>query len=393
MSLPERLENAAEALPADADQIRPANGDPHQLLVNLDGPAAGRVLDWMMNHAPAEAGELAMAWLEAPLGLEVIAGLDESSLPKAARKVVRKVHHAARSRGLEVGPGVHREAKVARLPSLEEAISAGYVSPLDPRGSRLVYLVESAPGGGAQVFEALLDPARGLADFQVYRAGRRQVRDFVRDVTTRRGDYTAVEAEPDAVRALVTRTVNRHPSERPLPKSFAEWRRNVVLAEATGQTPGEWVQTQLDGSEASADVENAIVQAIQDRELGPWPPRPAELEEVLGAVQAEASENPSLGAADWKTEIENRLLPLYVAEAAEAYAERLEESAYVYWRGGQEEKARSCLAGANALRRKEGHEAPAVQALVGVVAEALTQDLEKRLDAKASEGEGEDSQR
>ena len=73
MSLPERLENAAEALPEDADRIRPANGDPHQLLVNLDGPAAGRVLDWMMNHAPTEAGELAMAWLEAPLGLEVIA--------------------------------------------------------------------------------------------------------------------------------------------------------------------------------------------------------------------------------------------------------------------------------------------------------------------------------
>ena len=389
MSLPERLENAAEALPEDADRIRPANGDPHQLLVNLDGPAAGRVLDWMMNHAPTEAGELAMAWLEAPLGLEVIAALDESSLPKAGRKVVRKVHHAARSRGLEIDLGVQREGKVARLPSLEEGISAGYVSPLDPRGSRLVYLVESAPAGGAQVFEALLDPARGLADFQVYRAGRRQVRDFVRDVTTRRGDYTAVEAEPDAVRALVTRTVACHPADRPLPKSFAEWRRNVVLSGTTGPTPGEWVRDELDESQPSADVENVIVQAIQDREIGPWPPVPSELEEVISAVQAEASEKPALGSADWKIEVENRLLPLYVGEAAEAYAERLEESAYVYWRGGQEEKARSCLAGANALRRNEGQESPAVQALVSVVAEALTQDLEKRLGAKVPEGEDE----
>ena len=391
MSLPERLENAAEALPGDAEQIRPANGDPHQLLMNLDGPAAGRVLDWMMNHAPDEAGELAMAWLEAPRGLEVIAALDESSLPKAGRKILRKVHHAARSRGLEVGPGVDREGKVARLPSLEQAISAGYVSPLDPRGSRLVYLVESAPGGGAQVFEALLDPARGLADFQVYRAGRRQVRDFVRDVTTRRGDYTAVEAEPDAVRALVTRTLERHPSDRPLPKSFGEWRRNVVLGETTGQTPGEWVRVELDGDQRPADVEKVIVEAIQDREIGPWPPKPSKLEEVLGAVEAEVSEKPTLDAADWKIEMENRLLPLYAGESAEAYAERFEESAYVYWRGGQDEKARSCLAGANALRRNEGSESPAVQALVGVVAEALTQDLEKRLGAKALEGEGEDS--
>ncbi|MAJ60482.1 MAG: hypothetical protein CBC48_11020 [bacterium TMED88] len=390
MSLPERLENAAEALPADADQIRPANGDPQQLLVNLDGPAAERVLDWMMNHAPAEAGELAMAWLEAPLGLEVIAALDESSLPKAGRKVVRKVHHAARSRGLEIGPGAQSEGKVARLPDLEQAISAGYVSPLDPRGSRLVYLVESSPGGGAQVFEALLDPVRGLADFQVYRAGRRQVRDFVRDVTTRRGDYTAVEAGPDAVRALVTRTVECHPSDRPLPKSFAEWRRSLMISNPTGRTPGELVRAQLDGGQRPADVENVIVQAIQDREIGPWPPAPSKLEEVLVAVQAEVSEKPALGAAEWKIEFENRLMPLYAGEAADAYAERLDESAYVYWRGGQEEKARSCLAGANALRRTEGQENPAVQALVGVVAEALTQDLEKRLGAESPEGGGED---
>ncbi|MCH2185753.1 hypothetical protein MK280_07770 [Myxococcota bacterium] len=389
MSLPERLENAAEALPADADQIRPANGDPHQLLMNLDGPAAGRVLEWMMNHAPEEAADLAMAWLEAPQGLEVIGALDQSSLPKAGRKIVRKVHHAARSRGLEIVSAVEPEGKVARLPDLEQSISDGYVSPLDPRGSRLVYLVESSPGGGAQVFEALLDPVRGLADFQVYRAGRRQVRDFVRDVTTRRGGYTAVQAEPDAVRALVTRAVERHPSDRPFPKSFAEWRRNVVLNQTEFLTPGEFVRTELDGGPPSTESVETIVQAIQDREIGPWPPRPGKLEEVLGEVEAEAGENPALGAADWKLGIESRLLPLYTGEAAEAYAERLEESAYVYWRGGQEDKARGCLTGANALRQNEGQENPAVKALVGVVAEALTQDLEKRLGAKVPEGEGE----
>jgi len=162
-----------------------------------------------------------------------------------------------------------------------------------------------------------------------------------------------------------------------------------VLSGTTGQTPGEWVRGELDESQPSADVENVIVQAIQDREIGPWPPVPSELEEVISAVQAEASEKPALSSADWKIEVENRLLPLYVGEAADAYAERLEESAYVYWRGGQEEKARSCLAGANALRRNEGQENPAVQALVSVVAEALTQDLEKRLGAKVPEGEDE----
>jgi len=44
MSLADSLESAAEALPEDAQQIRPANGDPFQLLEHLDSGAGGRVL-------------------------------------------------------------------------------------------------------------------------------------------------------------------------------------------------------------------------------------------------------------------------------------------------------------------------------------------------------------
>ncbi|MDG2050356.1 MAG: hypothetical protein P8M78_09360 [Myxococcota bacterium] len=390
MSLPERLENAAEALPGDADQIRPANGDPLQLLVNLDVAAAGRVLAWMMSNAPDEAGELALAWLEDPVGLQVISAIDETDLPKAGRKVVRKLHHAARSRGLKMAVAAEHQGKVARLPDLDQEISAGYVSPLDPRGSRLVYLVESSPGGGARVFEALLDPIRGLADFQVYRAGRRQVRDFVKDVTTRRGGYAAAEAEPGAVRALVTRTVARHPSDRPLPKSFAEWRRNLAQSDSSILTPGESVRVELNEGTLPGGAESQIVQAIRDRELGPWPPEPALLEGVLKAAQDKADETPESDPVQWKVWMEEGLLPLYTKEAAEAYAERFDESAYVYWRGALEEKARGCLAIADVLRKNEAQENPVVQALVGVVAEALTQDLEKRLGAQAPEGEGGD---
>ena len=53
LGLPEALERAASALPADADEIRPANGDPVQLRRSLDEEAAHRVLSWLLLHEPA----------------------------------------------------------------------------------------------------------------------------------------------------------------------------------------------------------------------------------------------------------------------------------------------------------------------------------------------------
>ena len=390
MSLPERLENAAEALPEDADQIRPANGDPHQLLIGLDASAAGRVLRWMMTHAPDEAGELAMVWLEEPAGQAPLSEIVEGDLPKPSRKVWRRVLHAARSRGLEISSQASSAPKVARLPDLEQSISAGYVSPLDPRGSRLVYLVESSAGGGARVFEILLDLNRGLGDFQVYRAGRRQVREFIRDVTRRGGKQGATEVEPERVRALIARAVERHPSDRPFPKSFSEWRRRLTEAVDASQTPGAGVREALGSRAPSDSAEASLVDAIEARALGPWPPVPKALEALLVEVQAKASGQADLDREVCKEWLREGLSPLYLGEASAFYAECLEESAYLYWKAGQEEPAQGCLAAADALRSNQGQESRAVQALIGVVADALALDLEKRLGAESLESEEKD---
>ena len=123
MSLAQRLEEAASALPAEADAIRPANGDPFVLLDALDAEGAARVLAWLLAHAPDEGEELADAWLHEPPAAEILGCIDAKALPKAGRKVVRRLLHRAKSAGLEVASAAPKaEARVGRLAKIEETI-------------------------------------------------------------------------------------------------------------------------------------------------------------------------------------------------------------------------------------------------------------------------------
>ncbi len=129
VGLPEALERAATALAADADVIRPANGDPVRLLEVLDARGAIRVLTWLLDNEPADGGELADAWSEAgEPGIQAVLQVDESERVKAGRKALRKTRHRLRSRGIEVqAPESARTFMTARLgltyllrPSLRE---------------------------------------------------------------------------------------------------------------------------------------------------------------------------------------------------------------------------------------------------------------------------------
>lgn len=349
MSLAQRLEEAASALPREADAIRPANGDPLALLHGLEPQAAARVLAWLLEHAPEEAEELAEVWLGEAEGASALAALDGSSLPKDGRKVLRRLLHRARSSGLAVPTAVAKAApRVARLPKVEAPIDEAYVAPFDPRGARLVYLVESTPRGGARVFEALLDGARGLVDFQVYRAGRSAVRSFVRDVTGR-ARYGATTAEPAQVRALLAVHVARHPADRPLPRAFGEWRGRLLSGADASATPGAAVRAALaDDASHSADVD-ALLARVRTGELGPWPTNDRARLEAAAQSLRDAAKEADRDAALARA-LDVAAAAVYGPEDRALCAERLDEAAYLYWRGDEVALARAALQVAEELR-------------------------------------------
>ena len=236
MSLADALEEAASALSADADAIRPANGDPRRRLERLVSDEAGgvdaaaRVFRWLLEHRPEEGAELGSSWAEEADGAAAVLAVGEAGLPKAGRKALRRIRHRLHSRGVEV-PEAAPAPTVATLPKVEEEIDEAVLSPPDPRGHRAAFLVTSHPSGGTRVFELVLDEAQGILDCRVYSAGRRKVRQFLKEFE---GQGSAVSVPGDSARAWIARVAQSQPASRPAAMPAVE---SSMTRQRSGGTP------------------------------------------------------------------------------------------------------------------------------------------------------------
>ena len=377
--LPEALERAAGALPDAAEGIRPANGDPTRLLELLDTDTAARVLEWLLGNEPADGVELAGLWAEDPeAGAGALLRVDAARLPKAGRKTLRRIHHRLRSRGVEM-PEEELAKVVATLPPVEEALDHALVSSLDPRGMRAVYLVEAHPAGGARIFEVMLDDERGVVELEVYSASRGKARRFLRDLTGR-ATLPAVETPPAAARALIGGIAATQPAGRPLPRAFTEWRSHVALAPGSTATPGELAREAL-GDESTPERIERVLALLRERELGPWLPASEKLQRWAEKLSELTRGKIIVSGAHRREQagqlLDEALTDLYAEPWDSRSAARLEESAYVLWKRGQDEDARACLAAARGFREIVPSENPVARAMLELLLAPVLQKLDE----------------
>ena len=393
MSLADALEGAASALTAHADVIRPANGDPMRLLDTLDETGAQAVLRWLLEERPDDASELADAWSEEAPGVAAILAVSGDGLPKPARKALRRLHHQLRSRGIET-PTATPAPTVARLADVDDRLSGAYLTPLDPSGARMAYLLESHPQGGARLFEIILDEERGVLRFDVYSAGRKKTREFLKAIG-QSDRMPALEVDPANVKALVARALTRHDAEAPVPKGLSEWRSHVV--DEAAPTPGQQVADALEVGDA-ADAVARCAALVDEGELGPWPANPAKLDAVVERLR-NAVDSPLIVSGATKRDqlddvVADAATEVYDDETAAIAAIRLRESAWAFWRQDQEEHARACLGAAAAFEAGAPRENPVALAMLRTVLGPALAQLQAQQAAEAApddEAAGEDA--
>ncbi len=379
MSLAVALERAATALEADADRIRPANGDPGRLRRELAPEAGGRVLGWLLAYELEAGEELAAAWAEEPEGKAHLLAVSEQDLPKAGRKALRRVLHRLRGRGVAL-PEPAPAPMVATLPPLEDGLEAALISPLDPSGARMAYLVEANPGGGARIFEIILDTGRGILDCAVYTTGRSGARKFLREAQAR--SFPALPVPPDSLRRLLATAAQAQPPDQPPPRTFLEWRTRLTRSPEGTPTPGDLAREAL-GSEGGSLAR--ALELVRERQVGPWPPAEAALRSVVERLQ-ELAEGKIVVSGEQRRErigavLGQALLAFYDPAAAARMAGRFEEMAFVFWKQDREEDARACLAAALSFSDTEAGENAVARALLEVALAPLLDRLREEEDS------------
>jgi len=280
-------------------------------------------------------------------------------------------------------PEAPRSGGVVRLPPVDEAVEAAVVSPLDPTGARIAYLVEPNPAGGVRLFQIVLEADRGVGRLEVFRAPRGRARRLLRDLT-RAQRFASVSAEPDAVRALVHRAAERHPRDRPLPRGFAEFKGRLTNAPEGARTPGEQARAALGDEGGDA---RGVEKLVAEGQVGPWPPPPEVLRPLADRI-AEVARGRVIVSDARRSEriasaVDEAAGELLAGEAGPRTAELLEESAYVFWRSGSEAEARACLAASRAFRE----DAPVARTLARRMLELVLAPLLRRLEEEAQEEE------
>ncbi|HIF93878.1 MAG TPA: hypothetical protein EYQ60_12265 [Myxococcales bacterium] len=365
MSLPESLERAACQLSELADQIRPANGDPHRLLDELSPEDAGQLLVWILTEEPEAATELIEGWSQSDPGAKIVLGISDAGIPKLPRKALRRARHRLHSQGIVADENSSPVADVEssaptptrRFNQANDRFEAAHVSTPDFRGARVGYLVESHPSGGARLFEIRFDEGRGILDFKIYNAGRTKVRGFLRSLTGGK-QQRLFDVDRDALRALVRRASLAQPIDRPLPSAFVEWRRRLFAEDLEKQsTPGDLVRESLADDAQSIDSSQALEETLKEvraGSLGPWPPRTAWVGEWMEKGRADTDD---LDAGPRANAIE-----VWLGLATEALTKEtdlellsrhLDELAWIRWRSDALPGALALLAVSDVLGKSD----------------------------------------
>jgi hypothetical protein len=383
MSLAAALDAAASALPKDEDLIRPANGDALRVLAAATPEAAQRVLGWMLSERPEDADELVAEWLGEEAGQRALLTLREEGLTKPGKKALRRWLHRLRSAGAPVPKAAGPAPAVATLAKVEDEISGAYLSAIDPNGTRMAYFLEPHPNGGARVFEVVFDDARGVAGFRVLQAARGNARRFLKDLA-RENKGSAEELPADSVRAAVAFAVQRQPKDRPLPRGFSEWRARVAAAPAGTKLPGEIAAAALGASLTPGDL-GAAVKLVEEAKLGPWPPLREQVLPLLERVRADLASPLVISGATKAGRLDDRIAEavaeLYDADACAVAAHRLRESAFAFWRGGDDPAARACLAAAREFATAKAADNVVARALLERVLRPAFEALEREAAA------------
>lgn len=307
---------------------------------------------------------------------------------KTILKSIRKSIFRLKTQGIDVQEIGDSSPAVFRPP--QAVPSEGFVSSLDPTGTRFVWLVRPQLPQGVMVFHALVSDTQGMIDFQSFEASRKKFHQYLEEFG-KNVPWEIVGAAPDYCLGLMNEAaeINQRKEQTP-PGDFLQGRALMGNSPPLPLKPLIYQFLNEEEWKGRSDLLDRSPSLFQLSYFQDWFLEEEEEKKYLGLLK-EASESPLVLPPYQK---EGRFIDIYRQAVSELfdpgrkslYRRRLEEMAYFLWKTGKESDAQLCLVAALGMET-EGGVLSTHPFLLELVKRTLTARLEEEAKKKAKEAD------
>jgi hypothetical protein len=302
---------------------------------------AGRVADLLGGVPDARIGRILQRLLD-------------STSDKLIRKTIKRSLYRLKSRGVSVEDPLS-EKRTSILRPLQAESAKGFGGSIDSAGQRLLLLVLPRPGGGITAMEGVVSDTEGLLNFSGAEMTRKHFRTFF-DEFQKEQPFPAVEMEPAYVASLFSGGYQLTLKRKETPpqdylnlkgqveKVGKHYERPPIYASLrSNDLPEQAWALKKSGDLLKTDLFEGWV--LEESRIRPY------ADGVSEAGQTKLVLNEAQKAARIQEIYQNALMELFPEERRLLYKRRIEEMAYVLFKQGREEEARTSLSAAMDLEK------------------------------------------
>ena len=304
-------------------------------------PAADVALAALLGDCPtAEAAQVLVNW-------------ETKTQEKALRRELHRSLYKLSQKGIKVD----RPAQEPQRPILTPIEPEGYLSIMDGRGDRLVWLVKPKMGGGLHYLSALVNEPEGMRFVEGAEITRKMLRTMRQDLLDRM-QVSMIESPWRYCDALMQEGYDRSRARDGKEiESYPALRSHVLSTPAVAVEIPFPASLNREAIWADADLLATSVQLFEEPELVRWLLDPERAQPYIDQI-GQAQDSPLVlnryqQQDRMQTIIEKAIGELFSPENSKAYARRLEELALHLAASGRLEAARRAVAVAGALQRSE----------------------------------------
>jgi hypothetical protein len=281
----------------------------------------------------------------------ILVAWETTATDKELRHEIRRSLYKLSQKGIAT-----KKAEQAPTPPIFAAIEPeGYLSPIDGRGDRLLWLVKAKAGGGLHYLSAVVNEPEGLRYFDFAEINRKKLRQMRQDFTTRM-HMVMVEAPWRYCDAVMHEGYERAKAKgNKETDAYLAFRTHLLSAPA--QPVEVPLPASLDTAAIAADetLLQTSAQLLQEPELQSWMLDHERAHHYTDQI-SQAQESPlilnRLQQQDrLQTVIDNAIIEVFAGEQRGAYVRRLEETALYLAATDREEAAKRAFVVSLALKR------------------------------------------